>query len=214
MKAMQRDLVLMSELSIDERRDLTELQTCTDVKYLLEQFQVEVVKGVKSIIRMAVIIRQLDEQGVEIDGVDVPKRLLAQLRKVAWGQLLPGILVNLRGDPLLISRSACLPIPDQERVLNDEPMPVYVDGGDHRMVPPSKMTKAEIQQVFAKDHIRDATEQIGELAAMREKAVVKRLSDERASSGVKIDRKRNGIQVGEAFLSATQLALFLAELSK
>lgn len=116
---------------------------------------------VEQIVRMAAIIRLLEDRGENLD--DIKSSMLGNLRRVAYGQILPDVMVRFQSVPLLLNRVSMLPIPDQQRLLSDEPIKVMIlENGktDHRLVRPLKMSKSEIQQVFAGEHLRDDGEQV------------------------------------------------------
>lgn len=162
---------------------------------------------VNHVILMAAAVRRLDELGDDLSDVQIA--LLPQIRRLAYGQIVPELLVRLQGNPTLITRASGLPLPDQRRIAEGQPIKVLEAGGDHRMIPPLQLTRAEVRQVFAGDHLRDDAEQAAWLR--QEKQRVPRTK--RPDNEVYLDRKRGGIIVADRFISATDLAHYLAELT-
>lgn len=165
---------------------------------------------VEQIVRMAAIIRILETRGENLD--DLKFGLLGYLRKVAYGQILPEVVVRLQSAPLLMTRVSQLPIPDQRKVIGGEPFRVVtIEDGitSHRLIEPTKMNSAEIRQVFAKDHIRDDGEQVSWIRSRPSR--INRPSD----NGVTVDARRKGIVVtGErVFISRMELVNLLARVT-
>jgi len=166
---------------------------------------------VKSLCRVAVLVRLLKERGYDLSELRIG--MVAWLEKIAYGQVLPEIVQRYHGSSLIMRKLAGLPLDEQRRVASDEPLQVltFDESGrpTHRLVAPSKMTPAEAHQVFAADHIRDLGEQRSYLESRKPRTARRR-------SGVFVDMKRRGLVVRaggeEVFLSAEDLSQYLTRL--
>lgn len=115
----------------------------------------------ESLRRLAVIVRILEERGEDLS--DLRLGLISYLRRIAYGQLVPELVVRYASHHELLRHAASLPMPDQERLANGEQVPlvVRVAGGQHevRMADPSNMRREQITQVFGPHGLRDPDEQ-------------------------------------------------------
>lgn len=189
--------------------DRNEILASTDSKWLLGQLQESLESSVRHIVRMSLIVRRLDELGVQ---VELPIASLPYLRKIAHGNLSAELFVALDGHNTLLRAASTLPAPDQEKIAKNEPIKVMGLNGDHSMVPPLSMTTAQIAQVFGFGRIRSDAEQVGHLREKlqdKDAAAVKTVGD-----SVRIDRKRKGIIVGQTFIPLVVLQQHVAELTK
>lgn len=199
-----------SNRSNDELKgQLSQIQQSTDVNWLMEQLRGSIESSVRHVIIMAAIVRQLEELG---HPVEIQIAALPYLRKIAYGNMSAELYVALEGDNLLLSKASALPSPDQEAIARNAPIKVMDAGGDHRMVPPLDLTRDEIFQVFDNGKIRSDAEQIGWLKSRKEKEARKSIGEGEIT--VTLDKRRGGIVVAGKFLSATELAHYLGELSK
>lgn len=163
--------------------------------------------SVETIIRIAAIVKRLEELGDDLS--DVRLSLLPQIRKVAYGQLLPGLLVAMQGRRTLLKRASAIPIPEQQDIVDGKPLKVMQAGGDHRMVRPLDLSTLEVKQVFGRDCIRDEAEQATWLRE-DERKVARR---ESSREDISVDRKRGGIVVDGRFIPAVELAGYLSQLA-
>lgn len=163
------------------------------------------------LIEMAAIVRLLEERGEDMS--DLRFGLLQYLRKIAFGQLLPEVVVKFQSSPLLMGRVAALPIPEQERVVNRGEITVVLirDGGeiDRRLVPATSLSQSEIRQVFAPNHMRNEGEQVSWLRERRPK----KEAGEQVKRPIKIQRTRGGVLVEKTtFISIEELRSLLKDL--
>jgi len=189
--------------------DLKAIEESTDGKWLVEQLRRSLEISVEHIVRTAAIVRRLEELGIE---VTIKIAALPFLRKIAHGNMIPELYVALEGDNLLLEKAASLPTPDQEKISRNDPLKVMEINGESRLVPPLSMTRQEIHQVFANGRLRDEAEQVGYLRDRLQKEAAR--SANKGEELVRVDRKRGGIIIAGAFLSASDLAHYLGELSK
>lgn len=179
-----------------------------DLSQLRDEFAKAMIVTVGGVIRLAAIVRVLEDRGEDVSDIQFGH----MLRRVACGQVLPELVVKLQWQPRLLNKVAMLPIADQRTVAEDRPIKVAtVENGarTHRMVRLMQMSPDEVRRVFAKDHIRDVGEQV---SMMESEAATERHVNR---PPVTIDPRRKGIVVtGEkVFISFKELTSHLASLS-
>lgn len=189
-------------------KDLTEIGKCEDIATLRKDLIRTLSVTVEQIVRLAAIVRRLEELGDDLS--DVELSLLPQLRKVAYGQLLPDLVLELQGRPSLLRKVSALPLPDQRKIATGVPLKVMQGDGDHRLVPPLKLTDSEVSQVLGDDHIRDEGEQASWL---RDRESRTRTPEKHNRSEVYVDMKARGIRVLDVFIPASDLAHYLSQLT-
>lgn len=160
---------------------------------------------------MAAIVGELEARGEDLSTLRLG--LVDHLRRIAAGQLLPDLVVRLSGFPLLLRHAAVLPLPDQRRLAQGDPVPLAVwrEGRvEFRQVDPLTLSAAQTRQIFARARLRTEAEQVSvleERAANRRPFRAKR-------SRVWVDRERGGIVVGRAFAPHDEVLRALAELAQ
>jgi len=180
----------------------------TDGNWLLGELQRSVESTVKQIVRMAAIVRRLDELGMQIE---IASSVVPYLRKIAYGNLSPDLFVALQGNMTLLGKAASMPTPIQEKIARNEPFKVMELNGDHRLAKPLEMTTALVNQVFAPGRVRNEAEQVSFIRErLQAKQEPKSTTDEEK---VRIDRKRKGIVVGKTFISLIELEHFYKALT-
>lgn len=187
--------------------ELNQIANCNDSEWLLNQLKESLSITVNHVIKVAALLRRLDENGVDID---IEFSLIPMLRKVAYGQVLPELIVTLQGDNQLLAKAVTLSIPEQRAIARNLPVQVMISGGGHRKVPPLSLTRRELRQVIGRGKIRTPAEQIGWLNDEREKNAAKQGVSE---NEIKVDRKRKGIIVNGAFISSMDMVRFLGDLN-
>jgi len=116
---------------------------------------------VKALIRMAAIVRRLEELGADLVGLRLA--LVQALRKIAYGQAVPEAVMRSLGNEDAMNRILSLPIPEQIKVANDgnvEVAELAESGPTFRLVPIPHLSKQQSRMVFARDHVRTVPEQI------------------------------------------------------
>ena len=165
----------------------------------------------QSLLRLAAIIRTLEERGEDLSGLRIG--LLPYLRQIAYGQVLPETVIRYAESPMLVQAISRLPLPDQRRLATGEAVPFALRKGDgsvdHRLVDPLLLRREQVNLIFVRDHIRTVEEQIAVLEA-RPQADAATVPASRAK--VQADRKRGGIQIGRVFAPANEVTTALAEL--
>lgn len=166
----------------------------------------------RELTRLAWIVRILEERGEDL--ADLRIGLLSYLRQIAYGQVLPEVVVRFGSAPTLVRAIAALPSPDQRRLADGEPVPMVVREGDtytHRLVDPLKMSGGQVRQVFASDHVRDEGEQI---LRLQDRAAAKPPAPKnpRAKGKIALDPKGRGIWVGRTLVPTALVVELLAEM--
>lgn len=113
---------------------------------------------VEQIMAAAAIVRVFDGHDWDVGQLGVSARDLHYLRRVAYNETLPELLMSDRFAGALASRVARLPLPQQRDVVQDKPVEV-VTGATCRLIRPSELTPAQVLQVFTYDRMRTAAEQ-------------------------------------------------------
>lgn len=188
---------------------LTELASLTS-EQLREQLTVSLNVTAQQLLRMAAIVRILEERGEDL--TEFRGALPSYLRRIAYGQMLAEVVVRFADSQSLVKRISQLPLPDQRRLAAGEPVEVAVlteHGTDKRLVDPMSLRGPLLAQVFAADHIRPLPEQVIILEA-------RRLSPPKPArpkrSHVRGDRELGGIFVGRAFARQEEVLDALAQL--
>lgn len=201
-------MIVSRDIAKNDNADLGTMTT--------EQLHDELVRSlsvtVGQVVRMAEIVRLLEERGEDLS--DLRIGLIGYLRRIAYGQVLPEIIVRYHGLGTLLSRAAAMPIPDQERLIRDDRVVVAdiaPDGSvSHRMVPPTSLSFEQINQVFGRDQMRSLEDQV---LYLRDRASRRRI-EQRSGDGVVLNQRRHGIEVNGYFISCADLADYLARLTK
>jgi len=150
------------------------------------------------------IVRSLLDDGYDSEDLRSKVPLLDILLRVGWGQTLPELVLAYRFDRRLLMKVSALPIPTQKQLIDNTPLAVCEpkadgDGYAHRLVPPLKMTGAQLRQVFADDHIRDPAEQIS--------YCVRRIPTrtKAPSNTPMVDRQHRTVRFGEIVVTRDEL---------
>ena len=164
--------------------------------------------------RIASIVRTLEERGEDLSALRIG--LMPYLRQIAYGQVMPEIVVRYAESPMLVRTISQLPMPDQQRLAKGDPIPLAVGSPgtplDHRMVDPIYLRRDQVSLVFARDHIRTIEEQKIILENRLPKPDDNRDRDGSSSKRVRPDRKRGGITIGRIFAPTAEVVTALSEL--
>lgn len=152
----------------------------------------------------AVYVRELESRGEDLAALKVS--MMKYLRLIAYGQMLPEVVVRYAGQPLLLNIIGSLPVPDQGRLAAGDSvkMVTYTSDGQltHRMVDPRELHPAQMRQVFDKGSIRSESEQVVWLDADRAK---RRCEVPKAVGELHIDRDRGGVTHCRKFIPLADL---------
>jgi hypothetical protein len=165
---------------------------------------------VRQVIRLAVIFRRLEELGEDLS--DLRLSILPYVRRIAYGQMAPEVLVQFQGSPALLRAVGQLPLPDQLRISAGDPIKLLEESGDHRLVPALNLSPEEMRQAFGAAHLRDEAEQATWLRTRRLRAAVPKAAPNRIGR-ILIDRQRGGLVLGRSFFSPGDVLSALALLA-
>lgn len=158
---------------------------------------------------MASIVAELEHRGEDLSGLRLG--IVDHLRRIAAGQLLPEVVVRFAGYPQLLRVVTALPLPDQQRLLDEGSvsLAVWREGRiEFRRADPLCLPPAQLRQVFAGDRLRNDAEQVSYLetqATPRPRRTQKR-------GHVKADLQRGGVRIGRAFAPIGDVMEALADL--
>jgi hypothetical protein len=192
---------------------LGQLRSMTD-EQLLEELKTGMRVNADNLLRMALVVKELESRGADLSGVKLG--LLHHLRRIACGQMLPEVVTQFAWSPALIARIGSLPLSEQRKLVDGDRVKMLTYGPDgsmtHRLADPVAMTPDQVNQVFARDHIRDDSEQALWLdrRVIRErakKAIPERIGD------MHIDKEREGVVVGRTFIPLDHLRRAVKALS-
>ena len=179
------------------------------IRLLLESFA----RTVKEIAFMASALRQLEQRGV--DTTKLKCGLKHYLRLVGNGQVLPGVLLKCSDNRALLDLLVTLPIPDQQRILDGTPVQLWhflPDGTpDHRLVDPDILTRRQLNQVFARGHIRNQGEQ---LMLLQDQATQAKKPLPEKVGKLLIDPEAAGAWVGRQFIPLDDLVRAVNQLKR
>lgn len=166
---------------------------------------------VAGLVRMAACVRILESRGEDLS--DLRSGLIEHVRRIAYGQTLPGVVARFIGYPLLLSRVTALPMPDQERLGSGESVDVFVRTGevwDRRRADPLKLTGEQVHQVFGPGGIRDEVAQKLWVESQSNKPP-RRLPAQQGK--IRVDRTRAGLIVNRTFVPQSEILAALADLA-
>lgn len=189
------------------KTELLRIEQENDTKRLTDEMFQCLTLSVQTLIRLGAIIRRLESLGIDVVAFEIPNMNL--FRRVAHGQMIPELMLEMGGSPRLLKKVACLPITDQRRIANGGAVKVLLDGGSHLMLQPANMTSQQVSQVFGNGSIRNESQQAAWLVENRQKQSQKIAP----KPDVELDRRHRGIRVGEVFIGVADLAGYLAQLA-
>ena len=183
----------------------------------IQALRVSLMSMTEGVLLASQIVKVMDANEEEIPSI-VPTRLVAGLRRIAEGRMLPEVMVHFREDIPLRDTIGRLPMVDQKRLLAGDTVPVCTPESEVngnvtyglRQLPPEALTPTLRRQVFDYDRIRDQAEQIAWLKAEQQLEIKKAQNPTRA--GLRIDRRRRGLWIGQWFYREDEIAEALAGL--
>lgn len=115
-----------------------------------------------NLMEMALVIREFDQRGIDLS--DLRVSLLVYLRRIAYGQTLPEVVALLAGRRDLLQRVAFLPLPEQQRCIDENGLTVVtgeVANGqfDSRRRQILDLEPWEVRQIFGPDGLRNELQQ-------------------------------------------------------
>jgi len=194
--------------------DITEFKHLSDAD-LIELIRNCLARTVADFIVLAKGVHEAGRRGIDLSEVQLP--VVHLLRKIACGQLLPDAMVKL-GGTMVLGRVASLPLPDQQRVIDlvDRGQGINVarfENGEIQSVriPVAHLSRKQISQVFARDHIRDDVEQVSWLRNKQDNTQKPQIIE-----GPRVDRKRGKLMIPAhtelMAISKTELLRYLMQM--
>jgi hypothetical protein len=175
-------------------------------------------KTAEGFLRLAWIVRLLEERGDDLSGLRFS--LIPHLRRIAYGQLLPELLVRFGSHPSLLRRVSLLPIPDQKRLVERQSVELAVlvidpENGEvpvytKREADPGKLLGPQIFQVFGPDRLRSYAEQCLFLDDARTRTPP--TSPVLNTGRVRADLDRGGLILGRTFVPQAEVLEALGRL--
>jgi hypothetical protein len=192
-------------------RELDAIGAMEDKQELVKLYMRELGTTIESFLKLARIVRRLEELGYDLS--DIRIAIHPWIRKLAYDQLRPQVIVRFLGKPRLFAKIAALAIPDQERLADGGTMKVMELNGDHRNCDPLDLLPEQISQVFGPEGLRTDAEQIAYLRKLEAKHA------RPPSPDIFVDRKHGGILVrieggAEKFIPVAELLRYASELSE
>jgi len=203
------DKKALTELPKSVAQDIRRISEMDDVDELRKMLVRTLAMTVENVCRLAAILSRL--RALEYDLSELGIGGVTIFLKIADGQILPVLLVRLLHHQRLLAVAANMPLKDQERIANNEPLDVYdLRGPEHRrVIPPMSMSRIERTQVFARDHIRDENEQ---LAVLRERTSQTKPVVSEDAQEVWTDRKRGCVWFGNRAYTRKDLLQMIQDL--
>jgi hypothetical protein len=196
----------MLPTTITRETDLSAIGT----EELKQQLAADMEITAATMIRLAVVIRELEDRGEDLSELRIG--LLPYLRLIASGQLSAAAVVRFSARPVALNAIGQLPIRDQDRLAAGERVALAVmhNGAiSDRLVDPLDMTPSQLRQVFGGHAINTVSQQVPRLV----QSTTSKKRESRASlSSVRADRDRVGLVVGRKFVPLDDVLLALAEL--
>jgi len=166
----------------------------------------------RHLLYLAAVWSELERRGEDLS--DLRSGIGVYLPLIATGQVLPETVVRFAGQPTLLRSVAGLPIPEQRRLADGEPIALVVRQGDsytHRMLPAHALTAAQSRVVFGDRTIRSEAEQIALLTSALPRDKPGR-SPKRGK--LRADRERGVVLLGRRALNPADLLDALADLQQ
>ena len=166
------------------------------------------------LLRLASIVRELEERGEDLS--DIKVGMMGHLRRIAYGQVMPELVVRYAESPGLLKTLSSLPLPDQARIAAGEPVRVVVrrENGkfDSRLMDPIKLDRSQVAQVFGRGEIRDEAGQIMILEGRAASAASPSKFATMRRGIVRPDPEKRGLMVGNKLIPTGAIVSALAEI--
>ena len=176
----------------------------------IEQLEAEFSSALKDtadgLLRLAAAVTELERRGRDMSHLKL--NLISYLRMIAARQLLPDVVLYLGDQKAKVQAIADLPLSRQRALLEENEVPVLVNGEEHK-VPLRELDRRHIPQVFGEGRVRTFAEQ---RAFVRQKRTAK-APKEVAKRNVQAVPDRHGIKIGNSFATVSEVVATLAELS-
>lgn len=110
----------------------------------------------ESFAECAILVRLAEERG--IDTRPIANGMVTILRKIAYRQILPELVVYCSTNARLLQMATRLAIPEQRQLIQSWGLE-FAEGDDCRLVDPRTATAQQLKQLFNEDRIRPVHEQ-------------------------------------------------------
>jgi len=196
------------------RADLDLIATMADPDAIKAELRRLAGLTVEAVVKIGALLVRLEEIDPDADLSEFRYAALNIYRRVGHGQLVAELVVMLAGATLLATVMR-LPLADQRRIAEGQPLRIMQRNGDTRTVPLLLTNAFERRQLFAHDHLRTDAEQAAYLRAVDERWKTTTKPIPAADTiPITLDRRRRGIHVGARFIPVADLAHYLAVLSE
>lgn len=157
----------------------------------------------RNLVYLAAVWKELESRGVDLSGLR--SGLIAYLPHIASGAVSPEAVVRFAGSPPMLRAITSLPLDQQRRLAEGEPVKLVVKQGDaftHRMLPAHALTQPQVKLVFGERRMRSEAEQIAILTrppieAVPRKPVLK--------GQVVVDRMAGTVRIGRNIVPASDV---------
>ena len=202
------DVSIFSRSTVESQ--IAELQS-VDTEALKTQLSLCLDEIASSMLRMAAIVRVLEDRGEDLDALKL--QLLPTLRLIAHGQIAPEAVVRFASQPPLLRLISKLPIPDQKRLGSGDAIDVaeYDAHGQitTRRLDPLYLGYRRLRLIIADTHVRTPAEQI---AVLQEARTGPQKPRKPRVNAIVADPDKGGLTIGKAFYSAAEIVSALAKL--
>lgn len=158
----------------------------------------------EGLVEMAACVRELEARGEDLSGLHMA--ILPYLRRIAYGQLLPRLVIAYAGTPKLLSHASTLPLPDQERLLAEGTVEVAVAERDgsigSRRIDPRAIPPRDLARIFSEEGI---------VAPERQQPRKRNPRAAGRTFAVRVDRERRRLLVGRMAVPIAEVMLALSE---
>lgn len=145
---------------------------------------------VEGVTRAAACLAVMRQRGMDLSSVE-SQPLYRLLTRVAAGNLLPEVVACYAGSEILRRKISAMPTDVQSELCQPEAtVKVLTADGKTRKVRPVDLTRQEVGQVFAHDHIRNESEQRGYIEDLRRAASRKPQPN---GDGIAVDTRKKRI---------------------
>ena len=201
----------LAEYSSCLQSDLQRIGECNAVPELIEELQRCCLGGLELWIKAAAILARIKKLSPDVDiRIDVGRYLSRMNIPGRRGPLLPELFSAMMSRPRLLDTVMRYPFSEQRTLADHQPVKVFSESGDHRLVSWELMAKLERDQVFGRDHIRTESEQLSWIREQRSKEKIRNSTLD--TCPVIVDKKKKCIIVNGYSMSFKELMRYASEI--
>jgi hypothetical protein len=157
--------------------------------------------------RLGAVWAELERRGEDLS--DLKIGIARTLPLIASGRLAAEAVVAFAGRPMILRALEGVPLEQQRRLADGEPIPVYLQGeSEPKALPLSRIPSAAVTRVISEGIVRTPAEQ---RLAIREKKRRKPDGDESRKYTVTVDREARTIKLGKMTIPIATIIAALAE---